>query len=161
MNAFAAATILQISLLASTPVTDVSYSYNKARELTAKTGRPMMVLVGAEWCPACVKMKNQIIPKIAKNLLKKVSFAMVDLDKDSKLGRELTQNGPIPQLVMFRQVNKQWKARRLIGGTPVGKVEHFIEEGLDLDAKAKSPQPKQNDKNTDLQAKKESRSKTT
>ncbi len=143
MSSIAFAAVLQASLLGLVPMNEVSYSYEKARQETAQTGRPMMVLVGADWCPACVKMKNQVLPTIVKpGLLKKIAFAVVNLDKESKLGRKLTHNGPIPQLVMFRRVNQQWKARRLIGGQQPEKVKKFIEEGLTLDSKAKATEAK-------------------
>jgi len=105
---------------------------------TTETGRPMVVMVSAEWCPACQTMKDKVIPEVKRRgLLGKVAFAIVNLDRERKLGRELTRGGPIPQLLMFRKTDEGWKLRRLVGGKSVNTVEHFIEEGIKLDEATK------------------------
>jgi len=98
----------------------------------------MVVLVSADWCPACVAMKKQVIPQVTKRgLLKKVVYAVVNLDRERVLGRQLTGGGPIPQLIMFRKTTGGWKRRKLIGGQGVGTVENFIGEGIKLDESTK------------------------
>jgi thioredoxin-like negative regulator of GroEL len=72
-------------------------TYSQAYHQAVKTGRPLVVLVGAEWCPACKVMKDTVIPAVKKRGgLSKVSFAIVDIDEEQKLGREMTDGGPIP-----------------------------------------------------------------
>jgi len=130
------AVVLQASLLL--PTTTTTTSYTAARKACDKTGRPMIVLVGADWCPACVEMKNNIIPKIRRRgLLRRVAFAEVNVDHHQKLGRELTDGGPIPQVVMYRKTRKGWLRRRLIGGQSAETVSAFIEEGIRLNQEAK------------------------
>ena len=121
------ATILQLPLLVPTE------SYAEAHRQTLQTGRPMVVMVGAEWCPACKAMEANVIPQIRKGgLLRRVAFALVDLDRDGEIGRKLTAGGPIPQLIVFRKTTDGWKNRRLIGNQSVETVEEFI--GQDLTA---------------------------
>ena len=134
--------LVQASILMST----TTNSYSTARKDCRRTGRPMIVLVGADWCPACVEMKNDVVPKLKqRGLLRKVAFAEVDLDHQKKLGRQLTDGGPIPQVIMYRKTRKGWRRRRLIGGQSVKTVVVFIEEGIRLTEKTKeseSPQKK-------------------
>ncbi|RMG00101.1 MAG: thioredoxin [Planctomycetota bacterium] len=109
-------------------------SYANAYRSSLETGRPLVVLVGAEWCPACRTMKTQVLPVLEKRgELKRVAFAQVDYDAEGDLARELTKGGAIPQLLMFEHNGRDWKVRRLIGMQPVEKVTRFLREGLNAD----------------------------
>lgn len=133
MSSLSFLAILQASVIAMGEKT-----YAEAHSETTRTGRPMVVLVSADWCPACVAMKKQVIPQVTKRgLLKKVVYAVVNLDRERVLGRQLTGGGPIPQLIMFRKTTGGWKRRKLIGGQGVGTVENFIGEGIKLDESTK------------------------
>jgi len=119
-------------------------SYAEAHKTTTETGKPMLVLVGANWCPACVTMKNQVMPQVVrKGLFGRCVYTVVDLDQEKKLGQELTKGGPIPQLIMFRRSGNGWLRRRLIGGQNVNTVVKFIDDGVKLDEedKQKSDNP--------------------
>jgi thiol-disulfide isomerase/thioredoxin len=143
MSCLGLAVILQGMIVASGADT-----YAEAYNATAKTGQPMVVMVSAEWCPACKTMERNVIPQIKKRgRLAKVSFAIVDLDREQKLGKKLTRGGPIPQLLMYRKTRSGWKLRRLTGGHSLRKVETFIEEGVKSDAASKqSETPKESQK---------------
>jgi len=109
VTTFSLAAALQLSILA--PGAD---TYAEAYRLTAKTGRPMVVMVGAEWCPACKAMETNVIPQVRRRgVLGRVAFAIVDLDRQRNLGRTLTRGGPIPQ-----------------GAQSAPQVEAFIDAGL-------------------------------
>jgi thiol-disulfide isomerase/thioredoxin len=113
-------------------------SYATAHKATCETGRPMVVMVGADWCPACQQMKENVIPQCRKQgILAKVVFALVNLDRERELGAELTQGGPIPQLLLFRRVDKGWRVKRLIGGQDVQTVDDFIKDGIKADETSK------------------------
>jgi len=118
-------TILQLPLLVSTE------SYEEAHRQTLQTGRPMVVMVGAEWCPACKAMESNVLPEMRnRGLLRRVAFALVDLDRDGEIGRKLTAGGPIPQLIVFRKTADGWKNRRLIGNQSIEAVEEFIDQDV-------------------------------
>ena len=113
-------------------------SYADAYRQAAKTGRPMVVLVSAEWCGACKTMEREVIPKMKQQgLFRRVSFARVDLDRQKKLGHQLTGGGPIPQLLMYRRTRAGWRLSRLRGGQSARTVQAFIDQGLRRDALAK------------------------
>jgi thioredoxin-like negative regulator of GroEL len=113
-------------------------TYDYAHKQVSETGEPMFILVGAKWCPACVKMKRDVVPLIQRRgLFRKVAFAYVDLDKEKRLGRELTGRGPIPQMIMYRRTQKGWVQSKVIGGRSPDAVESFINQAVALDTKEK------------------------
>jgi thioredoxin-like negative regulator of GroEL len=94
----------------------------------------MVILVGADWCPACQTMKNEVVPQVKRRgLLGRVAYAVVNLDRQKDLGQQLVADGPIPQFIMYRKTREGWKRRRLVGGQSAETVEAFIKEGLELD----------------------------
>lgn len=105
--------------------------YTSARQAAVAAGKPMVVMVGTDWCPPCQSMKKTILPRVRqRGLLRKVVFAVVNPDRESQLAQEITGGGPIPQLVMFRRSGKGWLRTKLVGGQSVEAVEEFINEGL-------------------------------
>ena len=126
---FAFSAMIQISLL-STGASE----YAEAHKAHSATGRPMVLLVGAEWCPGCVQMKNSVLPRVARRgLLRKVAFAHVNTDRDSRIAKSVMQGGTIPQLIMYRKTPSGWKKHMLVGVQSPEQIEAFINKGLDLD----------------------------
>jgi thioredoxin-like negative regulator of GroEL len=129
--------VLQCALLATGGET-----YAEAHKATTEKGCPLVVVIGATWCPACQQLKSSVLPEVKRHgILQKVAFAQVDLDEDRELGKELTEGGPIPQIVMFRKTSLGWRLKRLIGGQDVRAVEDFINQGVDLNENAKTVKP--------------------
>ena len=128
--------VLQAAVLATSAET-----YSEAHKATTEKGYPLVVVVGASWCPACQEMKASVIPELKRHgVLHDVAFAQVDLDEEQQLGTQLTAGGPIPQVVVYRKTPLGWRLRRLIGGHDVRTVENFIAQGVAADEKDK-PQP--------------------
>lgn len=122
MTAFTLAALLQFSV-----VTSGAQSYNEAYRSTADTGRPLVVMVGAEWCPACVEMKQSVMPVVQRNgALKKVAYAYVNTDQQGPLAQKLMRGGSIPQLIVFRKTADGWKRDQLTGAHSASEVETFI-----------------------------------
>ncbi len=83
-------------------------------------------------------MKKDVMPEIRKQgILKQVAYATVNLDKQGKLGRQLTDGGPIPQMIMYRKTRRGWLRKRLIGGQSPKTIVSFIRRGVELDFAAK------------------------
>ena len=150
----------------STPATETTgnreSTYTEAHKVTSETGRPMLVLVSAKWCPACQTMKKSVMPQILRRgLLRRCVYTVVDLDEQKNLGHELTSGGPIPQLIMYRKTNDGWRRRKLIGGQSVNNVVKFIDQGIQLDKQEKETvdDEKESD-DKDRQASMQSRSST-
>lgn len=123
---------LQLAVLSSGANT-----YAEAHKLHAETGKPLVVLVGADWCPACQQMKNSVLPTVARRgVLKKVAFAHVNADRESKLARRLMRGSSVPQLIMYRKSGGAWKRFELVGAQSPEEIETFLSQGLKPDSTA-------------------------
>ncbi len=117
------AVLLQASLSSN------ELSYSAAHRMNAETGRPLVVLIGTDWCPACRQMKDSVIPQARRRgLLGKVAFTMINADRDRDLARKLMRGGSIPQLVMFERVDGKWKRTQLTGAQSVESIETFVRQ---------------------------------
>jgi thiol-disulfide isomerase/thioredoxin len=137
VTAFAMAALLQISA-----VTTGAQTYDDAYRTTNDTGKPLVVMIGTEWCPACVQMKQSVIPQVKRNgVLKKVAFALVNSDEQGPLAQRLMRGGSIPQLIVFRKTaSGGWKRNELIGAHSASEVESFIRaESAAAEAKPATP----------------------
>lgn len=111
--------------------TGTGASYAEAHKITIEKGYPLVVVVGATWCPACQQMKQHVIPQVTKlGIFRKVAFAEVDLEQERELGTELTDGGPIPQILVYRKTPLGWRLRRLVGGHDVRTVERFLVQSI-------------------------------
>ena len=114
---------------------DADESYSEAHRITVKTGKPLVVMVGADWCGPCQNMRRSILPRVREHgLFRKIAFAHVNVDRDRELATQLTGGGAVPQLVMYRKTKDGWSRRKMIGSHSVEEVEKFINEGLAMDA---------------------------
>lgn len=116
---------LQISALSTG-----AFTYRDAYERAEKTGQPLVVLVGADWCPGCQTMKQSVIPQLVRQgALDRVAFAMVNTDREHALAGQLMRGGSIPQLVMFRKTATGWQRQQLTGAQSVGATASFLSQG--------------------------------
>lgn len=122
--------VLSTTLFTADP-TFLNNNYQTAlREAEAKN-RPLMVLVGADWCPGCRAMKQVILPAMARRgALGGVSFAVVDTDANATTARQLMRGGSIPQLIVFNRTNNGWKREQLTGAASEASVQSLIARAL-------------------------------
>jgi thiol-disulfide isomerase/thioredoxin len=115
-------------LLSAVALSAGSQDYATAFKHTEETGKPLVVLIGADWCPGCRTMKHSTMPQIEKSgSLKKVAFAYVNTDQDGALAGKLMKGGSIPQLVMFQKTDKGWTRKQLTGAQSTSSVEQFLD----------------------------------
>jgi thiol-disulfide isomerase/thioredoxin len=128
VTSLALSTLMQISLLATGANNNITANtYADAYKATQDNGKPMVILVGAEWCPACQSMKTSVLPEVAAHGgLKNVAFACVNTDQQRDLAGKLLEGNLIPQLVKYEKTADGWKIKRLVGGQSVSAVEEFI-----------------------------------
>ncbi len=106
-------------------------TYREAFREASVTGKPLLLLVGADWCHHCVVVKQELLPKLEKSgLLDRVAFAYVDYDRDSRLAGQLMSGRFLPEMVMFTKGPDGWEVTRLSGGTSLGQLERFVKAGL-------------------------------
>ena len=125
MTNLALSIALQASLLTAS-----GHNYDQAYKETCKSGRPLVVLVGADWCPGCVTMKNSILPAVRrKGRLEKVEYVVVNADQDRALAGKLMRGDSIPQLIMFQKVGSKWTRQQLTGAKSVDETVSFLGRG--------------------------------
>lgn len=98
----------------------------------AETGKPLVVLIGTDWCPGCVTMKNRVIPQIEKNgTLAKVAFTQINTDQDRELAAQMMRGNSIPQLVIYHQTADGWMRQIMVGAKSVAEVERAINHAVE------------------------------
>lgn len=121
------AAVVQLSLLAGTE-TDYAQAYKAHQE----SGRPLVVLVGADWCPGCRVMHDSTIPQAQRNgLLKDVEFVYINTDRQRSLASKIMHGGSIPQLVMYRETEKGWQREQLTGAQSLSSIRSFVKRGVE------------------------------
>jgi thiol-disulfide isomerase/thioredoxin len=91
-------------------------------------GKPLMVIVGAQWCPACHTLKDTTIKELeAAGQLDEVSVAVVDRDAQPQLANQLMRGQMIPQIIVFAKGSSgRWERSQLTGYQPKGPVRQLI-----------------------------------
>lgn len=127
LSGVAALIVLQQALFAANPPT-----YQQALQDAQKRQQPLLVLVGAQWCPGCQTMKQQVMPSLAqRGALKPVTFTTVDYDADTATAQQLMHVGSIPQLIVFSPLpGGKWHREQLIGASTVAEVQSLISRAL-------------------------------
>jgi thiol:disulfide interchange protein len=116
-----------VSLAAQSAQAQNSVDYKTAYERAQAGDKPLLVLVTAEWCPPCQDMKNTTIPRLLqKSAFKDFHYSTVDLDKDSKIARQLIGDRGVPQLIMYEKQDGKWLRRYLRGYKTAETVEAFV-----------------------------------
>ncbi|MGC3968385.1 MAG: thioredoxin family protein [Pirellulales bacterium] len=127
MISTAMAALLQTVVLSAGP----TMSYEQAYAETEKTGKPLVVLVGADWCGACRVMKNSAIPQVANDeVFQNVAFTVVNTDTQSDIAKQVMQGGSIPQLIMFQRDGEKWTQQRLVGAQSPTAIIRFLRAGV-------------------------------
>ena len=113
--------------------------FNQACQHSMETRRPLVILVGANWCRACQTMQKTILPQVERDGgLEKVVFVYVDFDQQRPLASRLTGGGSIPQLIRFDYQQAGWTNKRLIGARTPREVYGFINDGLHNESRRSS-----------------------
>ncbi len=111
--------------------------YNDAYRAAQESDQPLVVLVGAEWCPGCVTMKRSVIPNLLRRgKLRNVQFAVVDTDDNPALAQKLMRGASIPQLIVFSRGEEGWKREQFTGPQAEATVEAAVDRAATAQAKA-------------------------
>jgi len=106
--------------------------YATAFKQSEESGRPLVVLIGADWCPGCRQMKYTTIPQLEKKgELRNVTFAYVNTDQQHQLAGKLMHGSSIPQLVMYQKTDRGWTRKQLTGAQSQSSVEAFLAGATD------------------------------
>jgi thiol:disulfide interchange protein len=104
-------------------------AYRKAQE----ERKPLVVLVGADWCPACKTMKaDTIAPMSQAGELKEVVYTQLDKDAHPELANQVMQGKVLPQLVVFCESESGWKRFSLTGMQSERRVKELIRKASEV-----------------------------
>lgn len=93
-------------------------NYADAYKRSVMEDKPLMIVVGAPWCPACNVLKDTTLsPMVDSGELDDVSLVMINRDEDPELANQVT-NGvrTLPQIIVYsKEETGKWTRRRLVG----------------------------------------------
>lgn len=102
-------------------------SYEAAYRKAQEEKKPLVVLVGAEWCPACKTMKIDTIESMKKaGELQEVVYTQLDKDAHPELADQVMQGKTLPQIVVFSESENGWKRFSLTGLQTPRRVKELI-----------------------------------
>jgi thioredoxin-like negative regulator of GroEL len=104
-------------------------SYEQAYKAAESNGRPILVLVGADWCPGCQRMKGGTLARMSgSGRLSRVNYAIVNSDREPELARQLMRGNSIPQLIVYSKTGKDsWKRDQITGATSEDAVAALVD----------------------------------
>ena len=102
-------------------------SYDEAYHQSLESGKPLLVLVGADWCGACQVMKKKVMPQLQRDgALKDIHCTEINLVEDEELANRISIVSTIPCLILFTKSEEKWQKRELIGMHSQKSVKAFI-----------------------------------
>lgn len=128
MSVWTLALLLQVTA----GTTPDSPSYAQAYRQSQESGQPLVVLVGADWCPACVSMKYSTLTDMRRaGQMDGVIYTIVDKDTDPELAGKLMQGTTIPQLIVFARTPEGWRRHQLTGPQSSERVGDLLTRAID------------------------------
>ncbi len=122
MTGLAAGILLQMALL-----TTSAQPYDQALTSAKADGQPLLVLIGADWCPGCRTMKHSVLAGMEqRGRLKDVNYAVIDADRDAALARQMMRGNSIPQVIVFSKTADGWHREQVTGAVSEGHVQGML-----------------------------------
>jgi thioredoxin-like negative regulator of GroEL len=138
MTGIALAALLQVTVAVS------DSPYQEAVKRSAESGKPVLILIGAEWCHYCKIVERDVLPVLKKRgLMDRVEYVYLDYDRDRRLVGATLRGEIVPEMVMFRKTPAGWKRSDISGAYKIEEVEPFVTAFLkeaEKDAGAKKPE---------------------
>ena len=124
--------LLTVILTTAPADQQLQQSYAQAYTESLEEKKPLLVVVGAPWCPACRVLKENTLKPMAKTgELDDVSFVVINLDENPALAAKLTQGEKtIPQIILYTPGEDGWKRRKLRGFQSKQPIRSLIQKAL-------------------------------
>ena len=122
--------LFAVAISSVTSSSSLNQSYADAYAESVEDAKPLMVVVGAPWCPACKVLKSHTIEPMADSgELRDISVAVINRDDQPELVDQLTEGDEmLPQIIMFSpKPEGGWKRRKLLGFQPKQPVRSLIQ----------------------------------
>jgi thioredoxin-like negative regulator of GroEL len=90
-------------------------------------GKPMLVVVGADWCPACQTLKNGTLAQMERQgKLREVSYVSLNSDRHPDLASRLGSGSTIPQVILYEKSETGFRRRQLTGAQGEGVIASLV-----------------------------------
>jgi thioredoxin-like negative regulator of GroEL len=125
--------LLAVVLASVTSEQNLQQDYADAYKQLVAENKPLMVVVGAPWCPACNVLKDTTLKPMASNgELDDVSLVLINRDEAPELAQQLTKGvRTLPQIIVFsKEDTGKWKRQRLMGFQTRQPVRTLIRAAL-------------------------------
>ncbi|GIW97596.1 MAG: hypothetical protein KatS3mg111_0929 [Pirellulaceae bacterium] len=101
--------------------------YEAAFEKADRENKPLMIVVGASWCPACQILKRETIATMhRRGELEDVVITMVDRDQRPELAEKLMRGQTLPQVIVYKKSDGQWKRFSVVGMQSVERMRELL-----------------------------------
>jgi thioredoxin-like negative regulator of GroEL len=126
--------MMAVVLVSVTSDQKMQQSYAQAYAQSVAQNKPLMVVVGAPWCPACNVLKDSTLKQMAQTgELDEVSLVVVNRDEQPELARKLTKGEQmIPQIILYThdEDNGNWQRRKLLGFQSKQPIRSLIRRAI-------------------------------
>jgi len=127
------AALTLLAVLNAPSTTDEQIPYDAAYRKAQEEKKPLVVLVGANWCAACRTMKSEtILPMKGAGELREVVFTHVDKDIQPEIAQQVMQGNTLPQLVVFCEGEQGWKRFSLTGIQSERRAKELIRKASEV-----------------------------
>ncbi len=127
------AALTLLAVLNAPTTSDELIPYDAAYRKAQEEKKPLVVLVGANWCAACRTMKSETIqPMKGAGELREVVFTQVDKDIQPEIAQQVMQGNTLPQIVVFCEGEQGWKRFSLTGMQTERRVKELIRKASEV-----------------------------
>jgi len=124
--------LISVVLIMTAVVAAPPTTYQAALKDAQAKEQPLLVLIGATWCPGCQTMKQTVLPLAERQgVMQAVSYVTVDADSDRDIASQLMRGTMIPQLIVFAKTPEgKWHREQITGETSVAQVKSLISRAV-------------------------------
>jgi len=107
--------------------------YEEAYRKAQQERKPLVILVGAQWCAACKTMKHDtMVPMQESGALREVVYTQLDKDDQPEIAGQVMQGKMLPQIVVFCESDAGWKRFSLTGIQTERRVKELIRKASEV-----------------------------
>lgn len=127
------AALMLVAVVSAPPGSEEQIPYDAAYVQAQEEKKPLVVLVGADWCAACKTMKADTIQSMKKEgAFKEVVFTQVDKDSQPEIADQVMQGNTLPQIVVYCESEQGWKRFSLTGMQSERRVKELLRKAAEV-----------------------------
>jgi thioredoxin-like negative regulator of GroEL len=127
------AALMLVAVVSAPPGSEEPIPYDAAYVQAQEQKKPLVVLVGADWCAACKSMKADTIHSMKNDgAFKEVVFTQVDKDAQPEIAQQVMQGNTLPQIVVFCESEQGWKRFSLTGMQSERRVKELLRKAAEV-----------------------------